>query len=168
VTLSPSPVGRYCVVVPSLGRPSLQRLLDSLAGQAFTTDAPAPAEVVVVDDRPGTVVTPLELPGSASWPVRVVRGFGRGPAAARNTGWQLTGSDWVVFLDDDVELPPDWAGALGRDLAACGPSVAGSQARLHVPLPSGRRPTDWERGTAGLGDRRHGLPPRRSARRRGF
>ncbi len=30
------------------------------------------------------------------------------------------------------------------------PDVAGSQGRVHVPLPVDRRPTDWERGTAGL------------------
>jgi histidinol-phosphate phosphatase family protein len=80
----------------------------------------------------------------------VIRSYGRGPAAARNTGWRATEAAWVVFLDDDVELPPGWADALARDLAACGPRVGGSQARLQVPLPPDRRPTDWERGTAGL------------------
>ena len=54
------------------------------------------------------------------------------------------------------------------DLAACAADVAASQARLHVPLPRDRRPTDWERSTAGLrtrpvGHRRHGLPARGAA-----
>ncbi|MFZ5871988.1 MAG: glycosyltransferase family 2 protein, partial [Actinomycetota bacterium] len=137
---------RYAVVVPTLGRPSLVRLLETLAAQ----DGPPPDEVVLVDDR-RTPQPPLDVdgPGPA---VRVVRGFGRGPAAARNLGWRLTTAEWVAFLDDDVELPAGWAAALARDLSAAGPDVGGSQGRLHVPLPSGRRPTDWERGTAGLAD----------------
>jgi HAD superfamily hydrolase (TIGR01662 family) len=149
---------RYAVVVPTLGRPSLQRLLATLAGQQPAGAAVlGPAEVVIVDDRPDPDSEPLRLdPGTGhgrpGLPIRVIRGFGRGPAAARNAGWRATRCEWVVFLDDDVELPADWAHALATDLAACGPRVAGSQARLVVPLPDDRPPTDWERGTAGLQD----------------
>lgn len=135
---------RYAVVVPTLGRPSLVRLLETLAGQ----DGPPPAEVVLVDDR-RSPQPPLDV-DSRGLPVRVVRGLGRGPAAARNLGWRLTTAEWVAFLDDDVEVPAGWAAALARDLSTAGRDVGGSQGRLHVPLPSGRRPTDWERGTAGL------------------
>jgi HAD superfamily hydrolase (TIGR01662 family) len=147
---------RYCIVIPTLGRPSLQRLLDSLSAQ-FTGATAAPAEliperVVIVDDRPGATGSPLLATVPSEWPVRVVRSFGRGPAAARNLGWQLSdpGTPWVVFLDDDVELPPGWVLTLADDLRACGPAIGGSQGRIEVPLPTGRRPTDWERGTAGL------------------
>ncbi|MFP5334393.1 MAG: HAD-IIIA family hydrolase [Actinomycetes bacterium] len=140
---------RYAVVVPSLGRPSLHRLLSTLALQG----GPLPEEVVVVDDRRDPV-PPLDVTADAAGTlrVRVVKGFGRGPAAARNLGWQLVTTEWVAFLDDDVELPPGWASALAADLAVAGPDVGGSQGRLHVPLPTGRRPTDWERSTAGLQD----------------
>ena len=140
-----SDVLRYAVVVPTLGRASLATLLDGLAAQ----DGPLPEEVVVVDDRrdPGTVL--LERTGWP-FPLRVVRGWGRGPAAARNLGWRLTTSEWVEFLDDDVVPPPGWAAALATDLASLGPGDAASQGRIRVPLPADRRPTDWERSTAGL------------------
>ena len=134
----------YAVVIPSLGRPSLQVLLNTLAMQRLP-----PKEVMVVDDR-RTAPAPLELPVDAEWQPRVVRGFGRGPAAARNLGWQLSSPAWVCFLDDDVELPAKWSQELADDLTGCGPDVGGCQAQLHVPLPTHRRPTDWERGTAGL------------------
>ena len=136
----------YAVVIPSLGRPSLQTLLDGLAVQRCP-----PTQVVVVDDR-RTAPTPLDLrvEASAVWQPRVVQGFGRGPAAARNLGWQLSSPDWVCFLDDDVELPADWSATLADDLTGCAPDVGGCQAQLHVPMPTHRRPTDWERGTAGL------------------
>jgi histidinol-phosphate phosphatase family protein len=69
-------------------------------------------------------------------------------------GWRAARSPWVAFLDDDVVVPPGWWAALERDLADCGPQVAASQGRIEVPLPADRRPTDWERTTAGLSDAR--------------
>ena len=143
---------RYAVVIPTLGRPSLDRVLRSLDAQ---TGWAAPAEVIVVDDRAhGPATKPLQPVWDAQPDQRflVLRSYGRGPAAARNVGWRTATADWIAFLDDDVELLPDWAVALAEDLQACGPDVAGTQGRIHVPLPRDRRPTDWERGTAGLQD----------------
>jgi hypothetical protein len=83
--------------------------------------------------------------------LRVVTGRRLGPAAARNTGWHAAGAPWIAFLDDDVVPEVGWAQALRRDLEL--PStVAGSQGDVAVPLPAGRRPTDWERNVAGLAD----------------
>jgi glycosyltransferase involved in cell wall biosynthesis len=138
-------VTEYSVVVPTLGRPSLRRLLDALRSGT----GPAPAAIVVVDDRP-VPGCPLDLP---DWDrVRVLQGGARGPAAARNLGWRSTSTAWVVFLDDDVLPPLSWAADLSADLDGLTEGVAGSQGRLRVPLPPGRRPTDWERVTAGLAD----------------
>ena len=136
---------RYAVVVPTLGRPSLAALLDSLADQ----QGPLPHEVVVVDDRPEPGPLLAERP-SWPFPLRVVRGWGRGPAAARNLGWRLTSTPWVAFLDDDVVLPAGWARTFAVDLDLAAPDEAASQGRIRVPLPVDRRPTDWERSTAGL------------------
>ncbi|RFU39353.1 glycosyltransferase, partial [Actinomadura logoneensis] len=93
---------------------------------------------------------PLPLPDGADERLRVLRSGGRGPAAARNTGWRAASSEWIVFLDDDVVPDPDWARRLHDDLAGLPGAVAGSQGRVTVPLPADRRPTDWERNTAGL------------------
>ena len=123
------------VVVPTVGRPSLHAALAPLLGRV---------EVVVVDDRPSGA--DLALPDG----VRVLRSRGGGPAAARNTGWRATDARWVAFLDDDVLPPDDWVDQLHRDLTACGPDVGATQGRIVVPLPDSRRPTDWERSTAGL------------------
>ena len=154
----------YAVVVPTIGRPSLRVLLDSLAAQARDPGHVAPVEVVLVDDRPldaapppaggrtdATIGVPpaLHVP-ALPWPVRVVRSGGRGPAAARNAGWRSVSAEWVAFLDDDVLLPREWSRRLGADLGAAGDDVGGNQGRIHVPLPAHRRPTDWERNTAGL------------------
>jgi glycosyltransferase involved in cell wall biosynthesis len=127
--------GDVVVVVPTVGRPSLHAALAPLLGQV---------PVVVVDDRPSGA--DLELPAG----VRCLRSGGRGPAAARNTGWRAVDAAWVAFLDDDVLPPADWVEQLRRDLAACDAGVGASQGGIRVPLPADRRPTDWERGTAGL------------------
>lgn len=130
----------YTVVIPTTGRPALRTLLDTLAA----AEGPGPAEVIVVDDRPQG--TPLEVPEG----VRVLRSHGRGPAAARNAGWRAAKSEWIAFVDDDVVLAADWPAQLVADLARLPPEAAASQARIVVPLPDDRKPTDDERGTAGL------------------
>ncbi len=136
------------VVIPTVGRPSLRVLLDALAAAAAT--GPAPQAVIVVDDRvDGDPLAPT-LAHIALRNLHVVRSGGGGPATARNVGWRLARTEWVSFVDDDVVPDPDWLGRLGRDLATAAPDVAGIAGRVHVPLPQHRRPTDWERTTAGL------------------
>ncbi|PRX48602.1 HAD superfamily hydrolase (TIGR01509 family)/HAD superfamily hydrolase (TIGR01549 family) [Prauserella shujinwangii] len=133
----------YTVVIPTAGRDNLAALLRALDDGA----GPRPAEVIVADDRPDG--GPLALP-ELRLPVRQVRSGGRGPAAARNTGWRAARTEWIAFLDDDVLTPPDWPRRLADDLTGLDEDVAASVARLVVPVPEGRRPTDDERATLGL------------------
>jgi len=150
----PAPGTRLGVVIPTVGRPSLGQLLDSLDATLTSAGLAADVPLLVVDDRrpPRSGRPPGLVLSSSALDVRVVRSGGRGPAAARNAGWRSLPRDvgWVAFLDDDVLLPATWATDLANDLAATGPRTGGVQGRLHVPLPPDRRPTDWERGTAGL------------------
>ncbi|MGH8823750.1 MAG: glycosyltransferase family 2 protein, partial [Jiangellaceae bacterium] len=139
---------RFAIVVPTIGRPELFRLLRALAAQDTDGGRCAPVEVVVVDDR-SDARPPLE-PGDAPWPQRVLVSGGRGPAVARNLGWRLASAEWIAFLDDDVVPPAGWMRRLVDDLSRCGADVAGSQGRIAVPLPAHGRPTDWQRNTAGL------------------
>ncbi|WP_051683867.1 HAD-IIIA family hydrolase [Blastococcus sp. URHD0036] len=137
-------LARVSIVVPTIGRPSLDALLDALAA----APGDRPAELVLVDDRPTGEPLRPDRPGLP--PVRVVRTGGGGPARARNLGWRVARTEWIAFLDDDVVPDADWYQTLATDLADLPPEVAGSQGRVRVPLPEDRRPTDWERGTAGL------------------
>ncbi|MBV9321542.1 MAG: HAD-IIIA family hydrolase [Mycobacterium sp.] len=138
----------YAVVIPTIGRPSLGRLLAALNIAA----GPEPAAVIVVDDRPAPG-QPLALPAS-ELPITVLHCGGRGPAAARNLGWRSTAADWICFLDDDVVPGPDWRHQLASDLSEADHSVVGSQARILVPAPTEngqpRRPTDDEQRTLRL------------------
>ena len=153
--MHPSPFGHsasYTVVIPTLGRPCLQDGLDALAAAA----GPLPDQVVLVDDRPDTPnPLPVRLRPALADRTVIVTLEGRGPAAARNAGWRAAqGTEWVAFLDDDVVVGPGWRAGLVADLADQPDRVAGVQGVISVPLPDGRQPTDWERGTAGLASAR--------------
>jgi Glycosyl transferase family 2 len=131
----------FDVVVPTVGRQSLGRLVERLA-EAGGSATILPGRVFLVFDRFGDGA---DIPLSAgTWldgRLEVLPGPGRGPAAARNVGWREGRGKWIAFLDDDVVPAVDWLYRLVRDLEALEPDVAGTQGRLRVPLPAGRRPT---------------------------
>jgi hypothetical protein len=145
------------VVVPTIGRPSLDTLLRALA-----EDVAAPVlSLTLVDDRPrpdrvelARRVASVQMPH----PWRVVATGGRGPAAARNAGWRAGWAPWVVFLDDDVVPQRGWGAALVSDIVEAsrrsgtpgGDRIGAVAGRVSVPLPEGRPPTDWERCVGGL------------------
>jgi glycosyltransferase involved in cell wall biosynthesis len=144
------------VVVPTVGRPSLADTLAALAPDGAAAEGPGVGEVeiLVVDDRrDATGPLPVTLPAALSPYPKIIGGPGRGPAAARNAGWRAARHPWVAFLDDDVVPDPGWLDALRSDLDVP-ERVGGVQGRVRVPSPPGRRPTDWERATAGLADGR--------------
>jgi histidinol-phosphate phosphatase family protein len=132
----------FDVVIPTVGRPSLPRLLAALD----SAEGPRPGRVIVVVDGPEERVTDRYSPPE----VEVLRGRGAGPAAARNLGWRASSAEWIAFLDDDVIPDSNWLADLATDLGFLSPPAAGSQGRLYVPLPVGRAPTDWERNVSGL------------------
>ncbi|WP_306213070.1 glycosyltransferase [Actinoplanes sp. RD1] len=134
------------VVIPTLGRPSLTALLVALAA---AEPAPCAVEFLLVDDRPEPAG---ELPVPPGIDVKVLTGRAAGPAAARNVGWRAASHEWVAFLDDDVLPDPDWLVRLAADAMVAGVATGGVQGNLRVPLPTDRRPTDWERVTAALAD----------------
>ncbi|MEU6161655.1 glycosyltransferase [Streptomyces sp. NPDC047130] len=143
----------YAVVVPTLVRDTLADCLASLVA----AHGPKPSEIVLVDDRPApanedreALEHPLSVLGDLRHRTTVLPGGGRGPAAARNTGAQAVAAPWIAFLDDDVQVGPHWCDQLADDLAAAAPDTGGIQGVIAVPLPGERRPTDWERATAGL------------------
>jgi histidinol-phosphate phosphatase family protein len=138
----------FDVVVPTVGRDSLGRLLDALAAGS----GQGPGRVLLVDDRRDRArpLLAARVPSRLAGRVEVVPGRAAGPAAARNLGWRRATAEWVAFLDDDVEPSATWLADLAADLEGLGSDVAATQGRIVVPMPAGRRPTDWERNVRGL------------------
>jgi GT2 family glycosyltransferase len=142
---------RISVVMPTYRRPELlARCLQALIAQTLPGDA---FEIVVVDDgrTDDTQACCARLAArslAAGGPViRYLRpDGGRGPAAARNRGWQAAAGALVAFTDDDTVPDPDWLREGEAAMAA--PGRVACWGRVHVPLPE--RLTDNARNTAGL------------------
>ena len=145
--LQPAPL--VSVVVPTCGRPQLlKRCLHALLAQTLD---PRDVEIIVVDDghsQPTQMLVATLAVADPSWTLRCLRpAHGRGPAAARNTGWRAARGDIVAFTDDDAEPAFDW---LVQGLAAMQHSGwAALGGRVVVPHGASR-PTDHERMTQGL------------------
>lgn len=73
---------------------------------------PPPREVVVVDDG-STAAIELRPEPLFRW----LRQDNRGPAAARNTGARAATGAVLVFVDADIEVPPDCFARLAADFA---------------------------------------------------
>lgn len=91
---------RISVVIATYNRPDLvTRLLTQLAAQ---TMAASEFEVVVVDDGSRAALPEITVP----YRLTVLRQENQGAAAARHLGARTAVGDAVLFLDDDMEVPP--------------------------------------------------------------
>ena len=123
----------------------LRRLVMSLRGLT----------VVIVDDGSSTPVAADDFP-DAPCDIEIVRhDRSRGPAAARNTGLQRCRTDFVAFLDSDVEPRRGWLESLLGHF--CDPAVALAAPRI-VALDSASAGSllaryEAERSALDLGER---------------
>jgi len=93
---------KLSVIVPVYNRDEeLSALLDSLKRQAIHEGY----EVIVVDDGSETSPEYLTEKYKAEVPLTFIRQKNQGPGPARNTGAQIAGGQWFLFLDSDCELP---------------------------------------------------------------
>ena len=108
------------VVVPSRDRP------DALAAclRALEAQDASSFEVVVVDDGSTDADAVARVVEGADR-ARLVRGEGRGPAAARNLGVRTARGPVVCLTDDDCRPGPGWVAALATALADGADVVAG-------------------------------------------
>ena len=118
--MNPQVVPQISVVVPTRDRPD--RLAVCLA--ALERQTAADLEIVVVDDasRDAAAVAAV-VAGTPR--ARLVRGAGRGPAAARNAGVAAASAPVVCFTDDDCDPVPGWAAALAARIAGGADAAAG-------------------------------------------
>lgn len=142
---------RISVVMPTYRRPVLlARCLDALLAQTLPGDA---FEIVVVDDgstddtRKTCDDYAARARASGGPVIRYLRPHGtRGPAAARNRGWQAARGELIAFTDDDTVPDRDW---LREGEAAMAPAHrVAAWGRVQVPRPEAM--TDNARNTAGL------------------
>ena len=138
---------RISVVIPTWQRPGLlQNCLRALSGQTPGADD---FEIIVVSDGPDH----LTAAGLQDWIAEnpIYHRFlpmpqKKGPAAARNYGWQHAQAPLVAFTDDDTLPDANWLNAYLQQWD--GRKQAAFTGKVVVPLEA--RPTDFARNTAGL------------------
>ena len=87
-------------IIPTIGRPTLARAVDSVLSQALGGDA---LEVIVVNDSGNPLP---QAPWQEDSRVRVIDTQRHGPSVARNTGAALARGRYLYFLDDDDHMRP--------------------------------------------------------------
>ena len=114
--LMPTPQRKLVsIIMPSLHRPDLtRRSIESLAKQNLPADQ---WEIVVAenDARPDSILQD-PLPGNAR---RLLFSTNYGTAGATNRGLAASSSKYVLLLNNDVELEPDFLAALVSVLERC-------------------------------------------------
>jgi len=105
----PKPASPADVSVVVIGRNEGQRLLDCLASVRAAHWGPLRHELIYVDSGS----TDGSAQAAASFGARVITVKPLRPSAAlgRNAGWRAAGAPWVLFLDGDTLLNPDFVSA---------------------------------------------------------
>jgi GT2 family glycosyltransferase len=118
------------VVVPTCGRPDLlDAALVSLRASLAGSD-----ELIVVESgsaEPEPVWDVARRHGAT-----LLVADERGVSKARNLGWRCAANDLIAFVDDDVRVRPEWAGAMAQALAAH-PAAAFVAGRIDLPEGQG-------------------------------
>ena len=109
------------VVVRTIGRPTLERALASVAAQTWR-----PLEIVLVDAGARGLARQRE----GDVPVRVVGAGTLDRPRAANAGIVNARGAWITFLDEDDEVEADHVALLMATVAVTGLPVAYSQTRM--------------------------------------
>ena len=143
------------IVVDDAADESTQRLVDSWAKNPQAYLFVAERGMLHSELVPHGTAGPQEEEALLPEPYTLLEGVPRlhylaveqrkGPAAARNLGWQAACGQIIAFTDDDCLPSPDW---LKNGAQAFEPEVAGASGRIIVPLPD--QPTDYELDATGL------------------
>jgi glycosyltransferase involved in cell wall biosynthesis len=113
----------FTIVIPTRNRNGqLSKCINSIVSQV-TTDLPP---IIVVDDGSdkSNAFDNKQLCDKYNLHY-ICNEIASGPAAARNRGASFVQSTWIVFLDDDVIVCPDWSQRINQTLSECQSSHIG-------------------------------------------
>jgi len=97
------PTGSVTILIPTVDRyPYLEKLLDQLRRQTVP-----PLEIVIVDQTPIDRRRPDLASRFPDLPIQLLQLDRAGQCSSRNAGIAASRGEFLLFLDDDDEVPPD-------------------------------------------------------------
>lgn len=141
---------KISIVVRSYKRNDLlARCIEALTVQQFNKDE---YEIIIITDGPGDATIQLMEIVASRYNDHNIHIYStpckKGPASARNAGWQQAKADLVLFTDDDCIPSPQWLPAYWDVYNRQAGDAVAFNGPVHVPLYS--IPTDFEKNTARL------------------
>jgi succinoglycan biosynthesis protein ExoM len=94
------------VLIASMGRPHLTETLASI-GRAHLPDGET-LEIVIADDSPDGAVVGLIGSFQSALNITIVPVGAGNVSLARNACLEAARGDWLIFVDDDETVEPDW------------------------------------------------------------
>lgn len=136
------------IVIPTFRRPALlARCLHALIHQSFPQHK---YEIIVVTDGPDEMTcSAIKQPAIVTPMIHVYSlPCKKGPAAARNFGWQKATGTFILFTDDDCIPHKDWIQSFYTAHMQRAQSVVAFTGQVVVPCPD--QPTDYEKNIVWL------------------
>ena len=108
------------------------RMTRTLTDLAMIRTPQAPWEFLIIDNgcRDGTTELLAQHPWPTGWQVRVVREEKLGLSNARNRAIVEAQGEYVIFMDDDETVDPDWLCAFERLIVDTRPDAFGGRIRV--------------------------------------
>lgn len=122
------------VIIPTYGRPErLPKLLEQLLAQEADSYN---YEIIVVDDGSKEPVSLIvdTVSRQAKVPIKCLRKENGGPASARNLGAQAAQGEYLLFVDDDSSVRPDFLRGHIETQLQFGPAVINCEAERQIDL----------------------------------
>lgn len=118
---------RYSVIVPVYNRPDeVDELLQSLMQQTYTD-----FEVIIVEDGSAVPCKDVVDKYAASMDIRYYLKSNSGPGKSRNYGAERSYGEYLIILDSDCILPPDYFKAVEEELRNEPADAFGGPDRAH-------------------------------------
>lgn len=118
---------KYSIIVPVYNRPEeVDELLRSLSQQTFKD-----MEVIIVEDGSSLPCENVVHRYAGQLPLRYYTKENSGPGPTRNYGAEHSQGDFLIFLDSDCVLPPDFLQAIDGELNRKACDAWGGPDRAH-------------------------------------
>lgn len=105
----------FSIIIPTFNRPKqLFSTLQSILNIDFSQIS---FEVIVVDDGGCVLLGDVISSFKEHLNLTLIKQKNSGPASARNNGAKIAKGKYLIFIDDDCTVPPDWLKSITKHLS---------------------------------------------------